>query len=186
MTKQLNELQKEFDTLVSNNQNEIKTVAEKLEMKKNEMTELQSQLNKAKKEINLDNFEKVNKDIWVTKQTIKMLEAKLNSLQTEPIIEKEQMYEYEREINKSTQEQMKRARALVKKIEDELTKALLMDLDARVKGDQLLDKVERVLVRNNRDYFKNEEGAYRIKLHLDGVNTTLRYEINQFMENVLK
>ena len=186
MTKTLNELQKEFETLVSNNQNEIKSVTEKLELKKNEMTDLQYQLKKAEKEINIDNFEKVNKDLWVVTKTIKMLETKLNSLQTEPIIVKEQMYEYEREINKSTQEQMKRARALVKKIEGELTKALLMDLDARVKGDQLLDKVERDLVRKNRDYFKNEDGTYRGNLHLDSGNTTLRYEIDQFMKNALE
>ena len=57
MTKNLNELQKEFETLVSNNQNEIKTVTEKLELKKKEVTSLQAQLKKAEQDINIDKFD---------------------------------------------------------------------------------------------------------------------------------
>ena len=84
MTKTLNELQKEFETLVSNN----KTVTQKLETKKNEITALQAQLKKAEKDINLNKFEEVSKEIWLVEQTIKMLETKVNSLQTEPLITK--------------------------------------------------------------------------------------------------
>lgn len=80
MTKTLDEIQKEFETLLSNNKNEIDAVTEKLEMKKNEMTALQSQLKKAEKDINLDKFEKVNKEIWVVEQTIKMLTKNYSNL----------------------------------------------------------------------------------------------------------
>lgn len=100
MTKTLDEIQKEFETLLSNNKNEIAAVTEKLEMKKNEMTALQSQLKKAEKDINLDKFEKVNKEIWVVEQTIKMLTKKLQQLKNEPIITKEQFIKYEDEIQK--------------------------------------------------------------------------------------
>ena len=102
MTKTLNELQKEFETLLSNNKNEINAVTEKLELKKNEMTALQSQLKKAEKDINLDKFEKVNKEIWVVEQTIKMLTDKVQQLKNEPIITKEQFIKYEDEIQKSS------------------------------------------------------------------------------------
>ena len=81
---------------------------------------------------------------------------------------------------------MKSARVLVKKIEDELTKAILMDLDARVTGGQLLDKVERDLVKNNREHFKDEKGNYLHSLHLNIGNTTLDYEVKELMMNVLK
>ena len=80
MTKTLDEIQKEFETLLSNNKNEIDAVTEKLEMKKNEMTALQSQQKKAEKDINLDKFEKVNKEIWVVEQTIKMLTKNYSNL----------------------------------------------------------------------------------------------------------
>ena len=175
MTKKLNELQKELETLLTKNQSDIQSVMDQLESKQEEMNALQVQLN-----------EKVNKELWVIKQTVKMLETKVQKLKTEPIITKEEMREYEREINKSTQEQMKSARALVKKIEDELTKAILMDLDARVTGGQLLDKVERDLVKNNREHFKDEKGNYLHSLHLNIGNTTLDYEVKELMMNVLK
>ena len=81
---------------------------------------------------------------------------------------------------------MKSARALVKKIEDDLKKAILMDLDARVTGGQLLDKVERDLVRNNREHFKDEKGNYTSQLLLNIGNITLDYEVKEFMMSVLK
>lgn len=186
MTKKLNELQKELETLLTKNQSDIQSVMDQLESKQEEMNTLQVQLKKAEKEINISEYEKVNKELWVIKQTVKMLETQVQKLKTEPIITKEQMREYEREINKSTQEQMKSARALVKKIEDELTKAILMDLDARVTGGHLLDKVERDLVKNNREHFKDEKGNYLHSLHLNIGNTTLDYEVKEFMMNVLK
>lgn len=58
MTKTLDEIQKEFETLLSNNKNEIAAVTEKLEMKKNEMTALQSQLKKLKKILILINLKR--------------------------------------------------------------------------------------------------------------------------------
>lgn len=186
MTKKLNELQKELETLLTKNQDDIQSVMDQLESKQKEMNTLQVQLKKAEEEINIYEYEKVNKELWVTKQTVKMLEEKVQKLKTEPIITKEQMREYDREINKSTQEQMKSARALVKKIEDDLKKAILMDLDARVTGGQLLDKVERDLVRKNREHFKDEKGNYTSQLLLNIGNTALDYEVKEFMMNVLK
>ena len=184
--KKLNELQKELETLLTKNQDDIQSVMDQLESKQKEMNTLQVQLKKAEEEINISEYEKVNKELWVTKQTIKMLEKKVQKLKTEPIITKEQMREYDREINKSTQEQMKSARALVKKIEDDLKKAILMDLDARVTGGQLLDKVERDLVRKNREHFKDEKGNYTSQLLLNIRNTTLDYEVKEFMMSALK
>ena len=102
MTKKLNELQKELETLLTKNQDDIQSVMDQLESKQKEMNTLQVQLKKAEEEINISEYEKVNKELWVTKQTIKMLEKKVQKLKTEPIITKEQMREYDREINKST------------------------------------------------------------------------------------
>ncbi|MGY3709014.1 hypothetical protein ACWOA5_08000 [Granulicatella adiacens] len=186
MTKKINELQKEIETLLTKSKDDIQFVMVQLKNKQEEMNTLQAQLEKAEKDINISEYEKVSKELWVIKQTVKMLETKVQKLKTEPIITKEQMREYEREINKSTQEQMKSARALFKKIEDELKKAVLMDLDARVTGGQLLDKVERDLVKNNREHFKDEKGNYLSSLHLNIGNTTLDYEVKEFMMNVLK
>lgn len=186
MTKKLNELQKELETLLTKNQADIQSVLEQLEIKKEEMDKLQVQLKNAEEKVDISEYETVNKNLWVVKQTVKMLETKVQKLKTEPIITKEQMYKYEREINKITQEQMKSARALIKKNEEELRKALLMDLDARVKGDQLLDMVVRDIVRNNREYFKNEKGhIIGYALHLETGNTTLDYELKEFISNVL-
>lgn len=185
MTKKLNELQKELETLLTKNQADIQSVMGQLESKQEERNALQIQLKNAEEKINISEYETVSKQLWVNEKTVKMLEEKVQKLKNEPIITKEQIREYEREINKSTQEQMKSARALVKKIEDELTKAVLMDLDARVTGGQLLDKLERDLVRNNREYFKDEKG-YTKSLHLNIGNTTLDFEVKEFMMNVLK
>ena len=185
MTKKLNELQKELETLLTKNQEDIQSVMDQLESKQEERNALQIQLKNAEEKINISEYETVSKQLWVNEKTVKMLEEKVQKLKNEPIITKEQIREYEREINKSTQEQMKSARALVKKIEDELTKAVLMDLDARVTGWQLLDKLERDLVRNNREYFKDEKGNTE-SLHLNIGNTTLDFEVKEFMMNVLK
>lgn len=185
MTKKLNELQKELETLLTKNQADIQSVMNQLESKQEETNALQIQLKNAEEKINISEYEKVSKQLWVNEKTVNMLEEKVQKLKNEPIITKEQIREYEREINKSTQEQMKSARALVKKIEDELAKAVLMDLDARVTGGQLLDKLERDLVRNNREYFKDENG-YTNSLHLNIGNTTLDFEVKEFMMNVLK
>ena len=186
MTKKLNELQKELETLLTKNQEDIQSVMDQLETKREEMNILQGKLKNAEEKMNISEYETVNKNFWVVKQTVKMLETKLQKLKTEPIITKEQMYNYEREINKITQEQMKNARTLIKKIEEELKKALLMDLDARVKGEQILDKVVKDLVKGNRDYFKNENGSitdYTLRLRTG--NTTLDYELKEFISNVL-
>ena len=187
MTKTLNELQKEFETLVSNNQIEINTVTEKLELKKNELTSLQAQLKKAEQDINLNKFEKVNKDLWVVEQTIKMLETKLNVLQTEPLITKEQMNLYENEITTSTEEQRENAREVFNNLKEEIKKAILLDLDARVKGQQLLDDLVSKIVRNNKQYFVAENGTLRgMNLYLNNRETTLDYEVQEFIREVLK
>lgn len=187
MTKTLNELQKEFETLLSNNQNEIKTVTQKLEQKKKEITALQTQLEKAEKDINLNKFEEVSKEIWVVEQTIKMLETKVNSLQTEPLITKEQMNLYENVIKTTTEEQRESARELFNNLKEEIKKAILLDLDARVKGQQLLDDLVSKIVRNNKQYFVAENGTLRgMNLYLNHRETTLDYEVKVFMEEVLK
>lgn len=187
MTKTLNELQKEFETLVSNNQNEIRTVTEKLELKKKEVTSLQTQLKKAEQDINIDKFEKVNKELWVAKQTIKMLETKLNDLQTEPLISKEQMNLYENGIKATTEEQRESARAVFNNVKEEIKKAILLDLDARVKGQQLLDDLVSKIVRNNKQYFLAENGTLRgMNLYLNNRETTLDYEVQEFIREVLK
>lgn len=187
MTKTLNELQKEFETLLSNNQNEIKTVTQKLEQKKKEITALQTQLEKAEKDINLNKFEEVSKEIWVVEQTIKMLETKVNSLQTEPLITKEQMNLYENVIKTTTEEQRESARELFNNLKEEIKKAILLDLDARVKGRQLLDDLVSKIVRNNKQYFVAENGTLRgMNLYLNHRETTLDYEVKVFMEEVLK
>lgn len=185
MTKKLNELQKEFETLLTKNQADIQSVMDQLESKQEEMNALQIQLKNAEDKINISEYETVSKQLWVNEKTVKMLEEKVQKLKNEPIITKEQIREYEREINKSTQEQMKSAKAVVKKIEDELKKAVLMDLDARVTGWQLLDMLERDLVRHNKEYFKDEEDNYRLP-QLNIGTTTLDYEVKEFMMNVLK
>ena len=186
MTKTLNELQKEFETLVSNTQNEINTVTEKLELKKNELTSLQAQLKKAEQDININKFEKVNKDLWVVEQTIKMLETELNVLQTEPLITKEQMNLYENEINTSTEEQRENAREVFNNLKEEIKKAILLDLDARVKGQQLLDDLVSKIVRNNKQYFVSENGTLRgMDLYLNNRKTTLSYEVQKFVQDVL-
>ena len=186
MTKTLNELQKEFETLVSNNKNEIKTVTQKLETKKNEITALQAQLKKAEKDINLNKFEEVSKEIWVVEQTIKMLEKKVNSLQTEPLITKEQMFLYENEIKQRTEEQRDSARELFNNVKEELKKAILLELDARVKGQQLLDDLVSKIVRNNKQYFVAENGTLRgMNLYLNHRETTLDYEAKKFIQDVL-
>lgn len=187
MTKTLNELQKEFETLVSNNKNEIKTVAQKLETKKKEITALQTQLKKAEKDINLNKFEEVSKEIWVVEQTIKMLETKLNVLQTEPLITKEQMNLYEKDTNTSTEEQRENAREVFNNLKEEIKKAILLDLDARVKGQQLLDDLVSKIVRNNKQYFLVENGTLRgMNLYLNNRETTLDYEVQEFIREVLK
>lgn len=186
MTKTLNELQKEFETLVSNTKNEITTVAKKLETKKKDLTALQTQLKKAEKDINLNKFEEVSKEIWVVKQTIKMLETKLNNLQTEPLISKEQMNLYEDGIKTSTEEQRESARTVFNNVKEEIKKAILLDLDARVKGQQLLDDLVSKIVRNNKQYFVTEKGASRgMNLYLNNRETTLDYEAKKFIQDVL-
>lgn len=187
MTKTLNELQTEFETLVLNNKNEITTVTKKLETKKKELTALQTQLEKAEKDINLNKFEEVSKEIWVVEQTIKMLETKVNSLQTEPLITKEQMNLYENEIKQSTEEQRESAREVFNNFKEELKKAISLELDARVKGQQLLDNLVSKIVRNNKQYFVAENGTLRgMNLYLNHRETTLDYEVKVFMEEVLK
>lgn len=186
MTKTFDEIQKEFETLLSNNKNEINAVTEKLEMKKNEMTALQSQLKKAEKDINLDKFEKVNKEIWVVKQTIKMLETKLNSLKTEPLITKEQFIKYEDEIQKSFQFERTEPRKDFEKLKPTLEKLIVKEMESRVKGQKLLYELVKTLIKDNREYFRMENGAYRsFASSLQNDNTTLRHEVEDFARNVL-
>ena len=151
MTKTLNELQKEFETLLSNNKNEINAVTEKLELKKNEMTALQSQLKKAEKDINLDKFEKVNKEIWVVEQTIKMLTDKVQQLKNEPIITKEQFIKYEDEIQKSFQLERKEPRKDFEKLKPTLEKLIVKEMESRVKGQKLLYELVKTLIKDNRE-----------------------------------
>jgi septal ring factor EnvC (AmiA/AmiB activator) len=186
MTKTLDEIQKEFETLLSNNKNEIAAVTEKLEMKKNEMTALQSQLKKAEKDINLDKFEKVNKEIWVVEQTIKMLTKKLQQLKNEPIITKEQFIKYEDEIQKSFQLERKEPRKDFEKLKPTLEKMIVKEMESRVKGQKLLYELVKTLIKDNREYFRMENGAYSsFASSLQNDNTTLRYEVEGFAKNVL-
>ena len=115
-----------------------------------------------------------------------MLEKKLNYLQTEPLITKEQMNLYENEIKTTTEEQRESARELFNNVKEEIKKAILLDLDARVKGQQLLDDLVSKIVRNNKQYFVTENGNSRgMILSLNNRETTLSYEVQKFIQDVL-
>lgn len=58
MTKKLNELQKELETLLTKNQSDIQSVMDQLESKQEEMNTLQVQLKKAEKELIFLNMKK--------------------------------------------------------------------------------------------------------------------------------
>ena len=61
-----------------------------------------------------------------------------------------------------------------------------MDLDARVKGQQLLDDLVSKIVRNNKQYFVTENGNSRgMNLYLNHRETTLSYEVQKFIQDVL-
>ena len=53
MTKKLNELQKELETLLTKNQADIQSVLEQLEIKKEEMDKLQVQLKNAEEKVDI-------------------------------------------------------------------------------------------------------------------------------------
>lgn len=185
MTKTLDEIQKEFETLLMKNKKDIETVEQELEIKQKELNELKGDLVKAEQSINISEFEKINKKLWIVEQTAKMLTKKLHQLKNEPIITKEQFIKYENEIQKSYQLERKEPRKIFDTLKPTLEKAIAKDVETRVKGHKLLDDLMYTLVRNEREYLK-ENGAYRsFSSSLQNDNTTLICEVEKFAKHAL-
>ena len=186
MTKTLDEIQKEFETLLMKNKKDIETVEQELEIKQKELNKLKSDLEKAEQSINIAEFEKINKNLWIAEQTAKMLIKKLHQLKNEPIITKEQFNEYENEIQKSFQIERKEPRKTFETLKPTLQKVITKEAETRVKGQKLLDDLVRTFIKDNKEYFRTENGAYRgFSLSLDNDNTTLRYEVEKFARHAL-
>ena len=186
MTKTLDEIQKEFETLLMKNKKDIETVEQELEIKQKELNKLKSDLEKAEQSINIAEFEKINKNLWIAEQTAKMLIKKLHQLKNEPIITKEQFNEYENEIQKSFQIERKEPRKTFETLKPTLQKVITKDVETRVKGRKLLDYLVRTLIKDNKEYFRTENGAYRgFSLSLENDNTTLSYEVREFARRAL-
>lgn len=187
MTKTLTEIKKEFDALILSNNKKIKEVTEQLELKKTDLNTLEVERERAEGDIDISKFEEANKKVWTAEQTIKMLERMLNNLKTAPIITKERLIEYEDEINRSASIQRTEAKKMFDAIKEKLGKAILKDLNARVEGQNLLDELVSKVLRNNQDYFRDENGSYRgSNLSLKGSKDTLDYEVQEFIRSTLK
>ena len=181
MTKTLDEIQKEFETLLMKNKKDIETVEQELESKQKELNELKGDLEKAEQSINISEFEKINKKLWVVEQTTKMLTRKLHQLKNEPIITKEQFNKYEDEIQKSFQLERKEPRKTFETLKPTLANIIVDEMETRVKARNLLDDLMSTLVKNNREYLRTENGAYRgFSLSLENDNTHLSYEVQDF------
>lgn len=186
MTKTLDEIQKEFETLLMKNKQDIETVEKELEIKQKELNKLKGDLEKAEQSINIAEFEKINKNLWIAEQTAKMLTKKLHQLKNEPIISKEQFNKYEDEIQKSFQLERKEPRKTFETLKPTLQKVIIKEAETRVKGQKLLDDLVRTFIKDNKEYFRTENGAYRgFSLSLDNDNTTLRYEVENFVRHAL-
>ena len=186
MTKTLDEIQKEFETLLMKNKKDIETVEQELEIKQKELNELKGDLEKAEQSINISEFEKINKKLWVVEQTAKMLTKKLHQLKNEPIITKEQFIKYEGEIQKSFQVERKEPRKTFETLKPTLKKLIVKECETRVKGRNLLDFLVNTLIKDNREYFRTENGAIRsMASSLDNDNTTLSHEVQDFARNAL-
>ena len=186
MTKTLDEIQKEFETLLTKNKKDIETVEQELEIKQKELNELKGDLEKAEQSINISEFEKINKKLWIVEQTTKMLTKKLHQLKNEPIITKEQFIKYEDEIQKSFQLERKEPRKDFEKLKPTLEKMIVKEMESRVKGQKLLYELVKTLIKDNREYFRMENGAYSsFASSLQNDNTTLRHEVEDFARNVL-
>lgn len=186
MTKTLDEIQKEFETLLMKNKKDIETVEEQLEIKQKELNELKGDLVKAEQSINISEFEKINKKLWIVEQTAKMLTKKLHQLKNEPIITKEQFIKYDNEIQKSFQLERKEPRKTFETLKPTLEKAIAEDVEVRVKGRKLLNFLMNTLAKDEREYLREENGAFRgFSLSLQNDNTTLSYEVEKFARHVL-
>lgn len=181
MTKTLDEIQKEFETLLMKNKKDIEIVEQELEIKQKELNELKGDLEKAEQSIDISEFEKINKKLWVVEQTTKMLTRKLHQLKNEPIITKEQFNKYEDEIQKSFQLERKEPRKTFETLKPTLAKIIVEEMETRVKARHLLDDLMSTLVKNNREYLRTENGAYRgFSSSLENDNTHLSYEVQDF------
>lgn len=185
MTKTLNEIEKEFETLLMKNKKDIETVEQELEIKQKELNKLKGDLEKAEQSINIAEFEKINKNLWIAEQTAKMLTKKLNKLKNEPIITKEQFNEYENEIQKSYQLERKEPRKIFDTLKPTLKEAITKDAETRNKGYKLLDDLMYTLVRNEKEYLKVNGGYRSFSSSLQNDNTTLIYEVREFARCVL-
>lgn len=87
---------------------------------------------------------------------------------------------------KSFQLERKEPRKDFEKLKPTLEKMIVKEMESRVKGQKLLYELVKTLIKDNREYFRMENGAYSsFASSLQNDNTTLRHEVEDFARNVL-
>ncbi len=167
----LQTIETKIDKLIEQNKKDIEMTEAELVKANQAISDAQTKLVKAQKEINSEKYVEAKGDLWTAERTKEFHEGRLKELSENPMITYDEYHAMVADVYKLADEQQKTFYVPARKKVMEIIKLGDDSLKEAKHVDSILEKLEKDISKNNEEYKKDKNGSW-----LSGFYSGLSYE----------
>ena len=167
----LQTIETKIDKLIEQNKKDIETTEVELIKANQAISDAQTKLVQAQKEINSEKYVEAKGDLWTAERTKEFHEGRLKELSENPMITYDEYHAMVADVYKLADEQQKTFYVPARKKVMEIIKLGDDSLKEAKHVDSILEKLEKDISKNNEEYKKDKNGSW-----LSGFYSGLSYE----------
>lgn len=167
----LQTIETKIDKLIEQNKKAIETTEAELVKANQAISDAQTKLVQAQKEINSEKYVEAKGDLWTAERTKEFHEGRLKELSENPMITYDEYHAMVADVYKLADEQQKNFYLPARKKVMEIIKLGDDSLKEAKHVDSILEKLEKDISKNNEEYKKDKNGSW-----LSGFYSGLSYE----------
>ncbi len=167
----LQTIETKIDKLIEQNKKAIEMTEAELVKANQAISDAQTKLVEAQKEINSEKYVEAKGDLWTAERTKEFHEGRLKELTKDPIITYDEYHAMVAEVYKLADEQQKTFYEPARKKVMEIVKLGDDSMKEAEYVDSILKKLEKDISKNNEEYKKGKNGSW-----LSGFYSGLSYE----------
>jgi len=167
----LQTIETKIDKLIEQNKKAIEMAEAELDKANQAISDAQTKLLQAQKEINSEKYVEAKGDLWTAERTKEFHEGRLKELSENPMITYDEYHAMVAEVYKLADEQQKTFYVPARKKVMEIIKLGDDSLKEAKHVNSILEKLEKDISKNNEEYKKDKNGSW-----LSGFYSGLSYE----------
>lgn len=167
----LQTIETKIDKLIEQNKKAIEMAEAELDKANQAISDAQTKLLQAQKEINSEKYVEAKGDLWTVERTKEFHEGRLKELSENPMITYDEYHAMVAEVYKLADEQQKTFYVPARKKVMEIIKLGDDSLKEAKHVNSILEKLEKDISKNNEEYKKDKNGSW-----LSGFYSGLSYE----------